>query len=175
MTTIYQWFSLPARISVRCPACRGEASLERHGRLDTYSPIEGRLTCTRCHATRERAVVGWPEDAFFRCDVRGQSLWAWSKEHARAIRDYVQSSKRDPKAHPGFLAALMHLPRHFVLAKNRTATVKALDELLARNVRQGVHRVPPNKPFQQPNATPVPSGAGRAATLRAEARDPSRP
>ena len=132
MTTIYEWFSLPMRISVRCPACRGEATLERHNLVVNKSPIEGRLTCTRCHATRERVVVGWPDDAFFQCSVRGRQLWAWSEQHARAIRGYVQSSKRDPKAYPGFLAALMHLPHHFVIAKNRAATVKALDKLLAR-------------------------------------------
>ena len=132
MTTIYQWFSLPTRISVRCPTCGGEAILERHDVVDNYSPIEGRLTCTQCHETRASVVVGWPDDAFFRCDVRGQQLWAWSEQHVRAIRDYVHSSRRDPKAYPGFFAALMHLPRHFVIAKNRAATVKALDKLLAR-------------------------------------------
>jgi hypothetical protein len=131
MTTVYQWFSLPTRISIRCPACSGEATLERRELVHNRSPIEGRLTCRHCHATREGVVVEWPEDAFFQCDVRGQQLWAWSEQHARAIRDYVQSSRRDPKAYPGFFAALMHLPRHFVVAKNRTATVKALDKLLA--------------------------------------------
>ena len=131
MTTIYQWFSLPARVSVRCPACNGKATLDRQEPRDNYSPIEGRLTCTHCHTTREGVVIQWPDDAFFQCEVRGQLLWAWSAGHARALRDYVQSSKRDPKAYPGFLAALLHLPRHFVVAKNRAATVRALDKLLA--------------------------------------------
>lgn len=132
MTTCYQWFSLPTQLSVRCPACSGEAILERHKVVNNHSPIEGRLTCTACHATRDRLVVEWPGDAFFQCEVRGQELWAWSELHVRAIRDYVQSSKRDPKAYPDFFAALMHLPRHFLVAKHRTATVKALDKMLAR-------------------------------------------
>jgi hypothetical protein len=132
MTTIYQWFSLPACVSVRCPACGGEAILERHNLVHNHSPLEGCLTCTNCHVTRERVVVGWPDDAYFQCNVRGQQLWAWSEQHARAIRDYVQSSKRDPKIYPGFFTALMHSPHHFVVAKNRAATVKALEKLLAR-------------------------------------------
>lgn len=129
MTHVYQWFSLPQTITVRCPGCGGAAIL-RAPEAHQPTPIRGRLTCESCHLVREDFAGSWPEAAFFRCSVKGHELWAWSMEHAIAIRDYVQSEARDPKMHPGFHAALLHLPKHFLTAKNRRATVDALNKLL---------------------------------------------
>jgi hypothetical protein len=83
-------------------------------------------------------VVSWPDDAFFSCTVRGHLLWAWSSQHVQAIRDFVESRIRNPGAHRGFKIALMHLPDHFLLAKNRAATLKALDRLLIPGRRQAI-------------------------------------
>jgi hypothetical protein len=131
MTHVYQWFSLPRVLTVRCPTCSRAASLHR---LDESSrdggSIRGRLTCRNCHHSSESFDASWPVSAFFLCDVRGHELWAWSEAHARAIRDYVQSTTRNRRTHPGFIVALMHLPEFFLLAKNRAATVKSLNKLL---------------------------------------------
>jgi hypothetical protein len=67
--------------------------------------------------------------------VKGKILWAWSLEHTKVLLDYIQSSERDEKTYLGYLAALLHLPTHFKLAKNREAAVKALNKLIMENTR----------------------------------------
>jgi hypothetical protein len=155
VTHAYQWFSLPRIVTVRCPSCRGPALLRRDP--EVQSPVRGKLACDDCHHVCRNIVVTWPDDAFFVCTVRGQVLWAWSSQHVQAIRDFVESKTRKPGAHRGFKAALMHLPEHFLLAKNRAPTLKALDRLLAPSRRAPTRarlaqplpppRAPPNKPF----------------------------
>jgi hypothetical protein len=150
MTHAYEWFSLPSSITVRCPKCGGPAVLHGQAR-NRVDPIQGKLTCTRCHLVRQDFVAVWPDQAFFICKVRGHVLWAWSSDHARAIRDFIQSKTRRPGNHRGFKAALMHLPKHFLLAKNRPAAVKALEKLLGTNAISETRMLsalrPPNLPF----------------------------
>ena len=129
VTHVYQWFSLPRLLVVRCPACRGPASL-RTPELAIGASLKGELCCDKCHHSAKNFTASWPKDAYFLFSIRGHELWAWSEAHARAIRDYIASETRNRREHRGFVVALLHLPEYFLRAKNRTATVRCLDRLL---------------------------------------------
>ncbi len=142
MTTCYQWFSFPEKVSVICPQCRGEADCKKAPWLrqetrwgSTYyvvselNTFDGYVSCLHCGLSKQIQVF-WPQDAYWKCDVRGQTLWAWSLEHTKVLLDYIRSSARDEKAYPGYLASLLHLPTHFKLAKHREVSIKSLSKLI---------------------------------------------
>ena len=126
MTHLYQWYSVPHELAVVCPHCAGRALVHRQDTADHGQPLVGTLVCVSCHRSVEGHTVIWPKDAFFRCDVRGHELWAWSEDHARAIREFVASKTRKTRS-----PALLHLPEFFLRAKQREAIVEAIDRLLA--------------------------------------------
>ena len=143
MTTCYQWFSFPDEFSVCCPKCKLEARCKNApivrskqvGGATHYEAVgepgvfEGDVSCLNCGFTG-RVEVHWYQDAYWKCDVKGKTLWAWSLEHAKVLLDYIKSSERDEKAYPGYLSSLLHLPTHFKLTKNREASVKSLSQLI---------------------------------------------
>lgn len=146
MTTCYQWFSFPKEFSVTCPKCRRESLCKNAPIVKTkqigggiyYEPVnesgvfEGDVSCLNC-SFAGRISIHWHRDAYWKCDVKGETLWTWSLDHTKVLLNYIQSSKRDEKAYPGYLAALFHLPTHFKLAKNREAAVKSLSKLIMAN------------------------------------------
>ena len=92
-------------------------------------PFKCKLSCISC-GFNSIQLINWPEDAYWKCDVKGKILWAWSLEHREVLLDYIQSSERNKKAYHGYLAALLHLPTHFKLAKNQEAVIKSLNKLI---------------------------------------------
>ncbi len=142
MTTCYQWFSFPSEFSVHCPKCKSEArccktawfrKTEDWGTTDFIisgqDAFEGHVSCLKCSFTG-RIAIHWPQDAYWKCEVKGKILWAWSLEHAKVLLSYIQSSDRDEKSYPGYLASLLHLPTHFKLASNREAATRSLNKLI---------------------------------------------
>jgi len=60
-------------------------------------------------------------------------LWAWSRPHAVAMRDFIASHERKPGAHGyGFILFLSHIPGKFLQAKERDAIVATIDSGLRR-------------------------------------------
>jgi hypothetical protein len=126
MTHVYQWHSFQKEVTVVCPRCAGKALVRRQDSADLGQAIVGTLDCMSCHHHVGAHTVIWPNDAFYRCDIRGHELWAWSEDHARAIREFIDSKTRKTRS-----PALLHLPEFFLRAKQREAIVKALDRILA--------------------------------------------
>jgi len=92
---------------------------------------DGIRACLRCGG-RFAHTLSWPSDAYFHCEVRGKTLWAWSAEQVVVLRDFLASSDRDPARYPGHSLFLRHIPPHFTSAKNREAAVAQLEKLLAK-------------------------------------------
>lgn len=90
----------------------------------------GAVQCVRC-TLRRRHVLRWPADAFYRCEVRGEELWAWTREQCALLRDYVASAVRDREVVRASHPFLAFVPARFLEAKWRAPTVAALDRLLA--------------------------------------------
>ncbi|MEZ4340687.1 MAG: hypothetical protein R3B82_29040 [Sandaracinaceae bacterium] len=92
---------------------------------------EGVVACARC-VGRHTHVLAWPDDAFYRFELPRGVLWAWSREGADALIDFIESTQRDPKAHgPAYHLFLRHVPKHFLGAKDRRVIVKRLRRRLA--------------------------------------------
>lgn len=138
MTTCYQWFSFPEEFSVVCPRCSRECSSSQlHNTKQTLryelealpKLFECHLSCLSCGFNAKK-LINWPDDAYWKCDVKGETLWAWSLDHTKVLLDYIKSWQRNDKAYPGYFVALLHLPTHFKLAKNREAAIKSLSQLI---------------------------------------------
>lgn len=103
----------------------------------------GVVRCPRCHlAARHR--LRWPDDAFFRWNVRGTPLWAWHAEHARVLHDYLAARARDPFRYPyPYPKSLQRLPRDVLAARSRERVARQIAGTLAE---EGIPLAPPLRP-----------------------------
>ena len=92
-----------------------------------------KVSCLKCGYQSNSTYIKWPEDAYWAFDVKGKVLWAWSIEHALAMRDYLASTDRREEEFGVYRAALMHLPKHFKLSKNRAVAVKSINNVVAKH------------------------------------------
>lgn len=88
----------------------------------------GVVICGSC-AARRKAVLNWPDDAFYKVDHLGQSLWAFNRDHLQSMRDYIASEDRDRSRH-AYPLALMKIPSVFLTTKARGPMVKKIDKAL---------------------------------------------
>ncbi len=150
MTWIYDWFSFPKEFSVICPNCKSECrgkDKPHTGKLYgdkgpkvitsvTYGSANAlfvcSLSCLECGFQNDKLIY-WPEDAYWKFNVKGEVLWAWSEEHAKEIFNFLKSKERKPFKFK-FTAALLHIPTHFKLSKNRDGALKAIEKKLNENI-----------------------------------------
>lgn len=89
----------------------------------------GSFICTSCNK-QSKHVLQWPEDAFYLVSHKGQSLWAFDRESAVELRDFIQSTSRNENDFR-WERFLRHVPTVFKHQKNRDRIVKQIDKLLA--------------------------------------------
>jgi hypothetical protein len=89
----------------------------------------GTAHCTSC-GLRRRHVLDWPSEARYQVEFRGSVLWAFDRESATEIRDFVASADRN-RATFRWQRLLLHIPKEFLVAKARDELVKRLDKCLA--------------------------------------------
>ena len=87
---------------------------------------EGVLTCKSCPAVR-RYKLNWPEDAYFQITYKGQRLWAYNREFAVSLLDYLESEMRASTNSRPFLNSV---PAVFQTSKARPNVVRALKQKL---------------------------------------------
>lgn len=88
----------------------------------------GVVICGSC-GVRRRAVLNWPDEAFYKVEHLGQCLWAFNRDHLQSMRDYIASEDRDRSRH-AYPLALMKIPSVFLTAKARAPMVKKIDKAL---------------------------------------------
>jgi hypothetical protein len=112
----------PYRIAaIHCPKCGHEA--EYRGWL------RGVSTCDTCGNSNEH-VLSWPEDAYYGVEVDSKILWAWTRDAAIALKEFIASDNREPRDYGGHDRFLRHIPKEFLLAKHRDIAVRRLQRLL---------------------------------------------
>lgn len=89
----------------------------------------GSCHCPTCGYKRKHQRR-WPNDAYFVCEVEGEQLWAWTREHVIALKYFIASKDRNLRNYPGFELFLHHIPTVFLRAKNRNTVVRKLQHLL---------------------------------------------
>ena len=90
---------------------------------------EGALTCPAC-SRRNKHTLDWPEDAYFTLEYKGASLWAFHREAAQELRDFIASPDRHTRGYV-WQAFLRKVPTTFKTKKARATVLKRLDRLLA--------------------------------------------
>lgn len=94
----------------------------------SHGPTEGAVACAGC-GLRRRHELEWPADARYQVEYRGDILWAFHRESARELRQYIASDDRKREGYR-WEAFLRHVPTVFLTAKAREAVVKRLDRIL---------------------------------------------
>jgi len=89
----------------------------------------GAFSCSNCH-TRKPYELKWPDDAYYSISYKGNLLWAFNRESAVDLRDYIASNQRKIE---GFKWAsfLLHIPSVFKKQNARTDIVKKINKTLA--------------------------------------------
>lgn len=109
----------------------------------------GICRCGACgHLGKHR--LSWPADAFYAASIHGRTLWAWTRSHVVALRDFVASEHRHVAGLPyGIARWVKRVPKEILFAKNRAEVVKKLDRLLAHGPEP---RAVPSRPdpFSKP-------------------------
>lgn len=82
----------------------------------------GLVQCSHCHSNRKHKL-NWPVDAYWQWEVRGQLLWAWDKEHAQIILNFVKETARPSRRS----YSLKYIPSHFLSAKVRDLVVQKIE------------------------------------------------
>ena len=132
MTHVYDWYKFPDTVSICCIRCGKAAAFSENRtgyRPAPQSPISGSSTCLFCGYSGSHTVF-WPEDAYYKTDVRGHTIWAWSAETVEVLIQYLASKHRRAKGYDGHFAFLLHLPTVFKKAKVREEAVLKLQHLL---------------------------------------------
>ena len=91
----------------------------------------GSVICERCGCRRKHAL-NWPDEAYFQIAYKGQVLWAFDRESAGVLLEYVRSEtrQRDDK----WKAFLLHIPSHFLTKKARDEVARKFAKLLGAAV-----------------------------------------
>lgn len=88
----------------------------------------GTLDCRRCGRPQKHQLC-WPRDAFYCIEYRRSVLWAFDRESATELRDFVASSERKTSRYR-WHALLMKVPGRFLQASARPEVVRRLDRVL---------------------------------------------
>jgi len=188
MTGIYEYWSLPSKLSIKCPACQARADFEfarlakihlkkdvgyfqshpdfEYARFQDYcgsywhaafhypnlsSRIEqiqdmpegydstawntrysmqsrGGVNC-ECCGFKQKHELNWPNDAYYVVMYRHQPLWAFHREAAVELYEYLSESLRDHKKYR-YSFFLLHIPTIFKQKKARQYVIRQLQKLL---------------------------------------------
>ena len=95
----------------------------------------GVVVCHSC-SLRKLHTLTWPDDAFFEVDYKGETLWAFNREMALTILNYLQSSDRKKRivsttGHVSQHSWLRKIPTVFQTKKARREVVTKLRKVLA--------------------------------------------
>ena len=89
----------------------------------------GTVVCSNC-GLRRRHRLEWPKDAWFQFDYRSTVLWAFNRESALELRDFIASDQRDRSKYR-WESFLSHVPKEFLARGARADVVELLDRLLS--------------------------------------------
>ncbi|MDH5433005.1 MAG: hypothetical protein OEY19_03605 [Gammaproteobacteria bacterium] len=88
----------------------------------------GSYACPACK-TNNKHTLQWPEDAYYSIEHKGKVLWAFNRESATDLYDFLNGSTRKVDNFK-WQHFLLHIPTVFKTAKARDSVVKKLAKLL---------------------------------------------
>ena len=88
----------------------------------------GSIRCVSCN-TNKMHTLDWPNEAFFSIGYKGKQLWAFDRESAIDLRDFITSTGRNIDNYK-WRNFLLYVPSIFTSKKARESVTKLLDRLL---------------------------------------------
>lgn len=88
----------------------------------------GAYTCSYCHS-RKPYTLQWPHDAYFSINYKSEVLWAFNRESAIELRDYIASNERKIEKFK-WAKFLLHVPTVFKKHNARDNIVKQINNML---------------------------------------------
>ncbi|NHK27055.1 hypothetical protein FF098_003945 [Parvularcula flava] len=124
------WHGLHRKDPLTVPPLPREERLDDWIRNRNIGPKldAGVIACPAC-GLRRKHLLDWPHDALFQIEHRGKLLWAFTRDHALELLDYVRSESRS-RGQYRHKVFLMKVPTHFLTAKARDDVSKKLEALL---------------------------------------------
>ncbi len=89
----------------------------------------GAVSCNNCQ-TRKPYILQWPNDAFYSISIKDEILWAFNRESAVDLRDYIASGERKTEKYK-WASFLLHVPTAFKKQNTRDNVVKKINKVLA--------------------------------------------
>lgn len=93
----------------------------------------GSVHCEHCHL-RKKHSINWPSDAYYSVSYKNNVLWAFNRESACDLHDFILSKTRDISKYR-WSSFLLHVPTVFKTLKARELVAQKLFRLLAGNIR----------------------------------------
>ena len=94
----------------------------------------GSVHCEHCHF-KKKHCLDWPNDAYYAVSYKNNVLWAFNRESACDLHDFILSKTRDISKYR-WSSFLLHVPTVFKTQKAREFVSKNLRRLLTSNPRQ---------------------------------------
>ncbi len=88
----------------------------------------GAVSCPRC-GKRSKHQLRWPADAYYSITYKGDELWAFNRESAIELIDYIGGNSRNVSKYR-WSNFLLHIPSIFKSHKARAEVTKRLGRLL---------------------------------------------
>ena len=144
----YDYYSRPQNIVCCCPKC-GEkvdfSSSRDDGfpkigegvyqvvRLKVPNLLFGKGLCRKCGLSIKEVL--WPEDSYYKIEVKGGLAWAWNFNYLIILRDRI-SGKRYPDRHyinidSSALYYLARIPKFVVIKTNREKLIKQIERFIS--------------------------------------------
>ncbi|WP_325894996.1 hypothetical protein [Grimontia sp. NTOU-MAR1] len=89
----------------------------------------GAFSCSHCQ-TRKPYILQWPQDAYYSFSYKGEVLWAFNRESAVDLRDYIASNERKTEKFK-WASFLLHIPTIFKKQNARDNIVKQINKAVA--------------------------------------------
>lgn len=89
----------------------------------------GAIRCAHCQL-RQKHALRWPDDAYYSLAHRGQVLWAYDRESAVELLEFLSSTTRKESRYR-WTSFLRHVPTSFKTSRARDAVTRQLRKLLA--------------------------------------------
>ena len=94
-----------------------------------HKEVWGICICPAC-GYHNKHLLNWPSDAYYAVQVRDQMLWAWNREYAAALRQYLETPEQPAAYTPEINNFLVKVPKTFRLKRNRELVRRKLARLL---------------------------------------------
>ena len=89
----------------------------------------GSVKCSNC-SKRGIYNLNWPEDAYYSVSYKNKNLWAFNRESANDLLNFIESNERN-ESNYRWQSFLRHVPSHFKGKKARADLSKRLKQRLS--------------------------------------------